>query len=587
MCGIFAVIERTKRQGDYEECLELLDHRGPDNLNFVNKQIGEFSVFLGHTRLSIIDVSENANQPLVKDEVLLIFNGEIFNFKELATELGIDNPVSDTHVLLDYYLAKGGDIFNHLNGFWSFVLLDLRHGNAKVIISRDRLGVKPLYYSNNKNRLIISSEIKPIFKTNKVKKEIDYDILAELIATDYSVKETNVFYKNIKEFPPKSSAVLELCGELSLKNKINQYWSPKLSTNMNRESKALSDLDEILEVVLTEWMRSDVPIALSLSGGVDSSLIALACKKFGFNKDLVAFSSVFPGTLFDESEYAEFVAEKTSIKLNKITPNFDDIVREVESFSAHQELLVTSFSQMAAWSIFKEIKQAGYKITITGQAGDELFLGYDRYISASMASNSTIKTFWELGFSEFVNYLAFWKIPNVRIMRNYHKTKKLIDCNKKRIHQYLKIKGKNALKEIQFNEAINPTQLRRLLRFDDRSSSAFSIEARPLFTDHRIVEFALSLSSDLLIKNGETKYILKQYLRKNGLSEIADRKDKLGFPVPNHAWAKQFYQQFAPRYHSKYPQSRLLQLDDKDLLDPWVTNKAAILLMSAFSNGWS
>ena len=304
MCGVLFYQGETKFHHQFSKALEELEHRGPDNSNKYEARYNDYEIYLGHTRLSI-DLSETANQPMTIDGVTLIFNGEIFNYLELGRRLNLPNITSDSELLLRAYLEYGKDMLAMLNGFWAFVILDARSDQPQVFVSRDRLGVKPLYYSQSNGALVFSSEISPIFTLGIKEKRVDLCAVNDILASDYSGSSGHVIYEGIHEVPPGTFMQRPVNSDTVLDTAFVTFWRPDSRTSIESEAAALNRFDEVLEDVLTEWVRSDVPVALNLSGGIDSSLIAVALKKFGLNKKILAYTSVFPGEVFDESSWAE------------------------------------------------------------------------------------------------------------------------------------------------------------------------------------------------------------------------------------------------------------------------------------------
>lgn len=564
MCGIAGYAGRLRGSTsvpNLDRALDELAHRGPDGAGkyetVVSRghSIPSSLVAMGHRRLAILDLSERGTQPFIDDKGrVLVFNGEIFNWRDLRSELQVAgyrfSSHSDTEVLLAGYDKWGLDVLPRLNGFWAFGLFDPTGPTGpQIVLSRDRLGIKPLYLARDDATIAFASEIRALLALLDRPAVVDAQRLVEQVTFQTVSVESSTIYQGIEEFPPASWARYDL---MSGKSDTGRYWSTEKSDEcITDERVALERFSDLVEDSVRLWLQADVPVGLTLSGGVDSSVIAVAATRSGA-RDLCAFTSSFPGTEFDETRYASALASRLNIRHVLVTPRLEEAISEMPRFAQHQETLFSSFSQLVAWLVFREIKKEGYKAFLSGQGGDELFLGYERYYVpnvleawrnpyelAKRATNAVLKS--RLSATDLVGYLAYFAVPTLRRYRLLHRARELLPLD----ILDLASRGKptplpSRSMGIQTGEVLESHQLRRLLRFDDRSSSAFGLEGRPVLLDHRLVEFAFALHPSLLLKDGWTKYLLRRYLDAHGHGDVAWRRHKLGFPAPNEVWAAEW-----------------------------------------------
>ncbi len=564
MCGIAGFFGMECLPRDIHKASDLIAHRGPDGNgiarhSFVGKNDAPMLVEFAHRRLSIVDLSERGRQPFKDNKGrLLVFNGEIFNWRILRSELEAEGykfiSNTDTEVVLAGYDFWKYKVFERLNGFWAIGIYDPHDSDGpSLVLSRDRCGIKPLYYmvaeKGGQKGIYFSSEIRSLMALAEQSAEVVPHRVVEFSVKGFLSMDGETIYKHIKEFPIASYSVFKPSfGEIN----FDKYWElPFYANKVDNEEHALDVFSEILENTVDDWMQAAVPVVLTLSSGIDSSVIAVAAARKGYS-DITAFSSHFPGSPLDEFELAGELAGKLGMRHVPVTPQVDDLGADVATFSRHQETMFTSFSQFVSWRVLREICANGYKAYLSGQGGDELFLGYQRYLSSYIRNNidyeeSLIERIigvhrnTNLSWAKIFAYSIYFNGNQFRTMRGTARAKRIFNP------QYIAsgLAGSmqdtpSDLKKLQLSETLGVSQLRRLLRFDDRSSSAFGIEGRPVLLDHRLVEFAFSLSPRLLIKNGWTKYILRKYLDRHGHSNIAWRKNKLGFPAPDTYWSEQW-----------------------------------------------
>ena len=542
MCGIFFYCSKKNKNLDKDylnKALALISHRGPDNFDFlVHKHLNN-EIYFGHTRLSMLDLNKNASQPMSNEKLIIIFNGEIFNFKELKEELIYGGyhfkTKTDTEVFLAGYQKWGKNISNKINGFWSALIYDKQKNTLHV--SRDRFGIKPLYYYQTKSEIIFSSEIKPILYLLK-SCDIDIDYLSQILVYEQENEFNNTLYKDVKVFPISCYANIDLQKNDLL---FQKYWVPEKKYNIKNENNAVDLFQEIFEDSIRLRVFSDRPMGLTLSSGIDSTAVAVGIKNLSLNHDIKSFCIDIPGKDFNENNIASLTAKKLDINHIPVHIDFETFTADFKKFCNHQELPVVSMSQMMNWYIHKNISKTDIKGVLNGQGGDEVFLGYERHRIQNSSFNFLIKLLpIALNGSKktkysLLDYFLLYSIINFKSLRKFMqhlRASKYLSKDFITNAIYKKNKKLFSNPDIIINE-IMEGQISRLLRYDDRTAGAFGLEGRPIFLDHRLIEYSLSLPQNLVFKDGWSKYILRKYLSRNGFNEIAWKKNKFGFSGPD------------------------------------------------------
>lgn len=577
MCGIVGILEKNKKKINIEELKRFthsLIHRGPDNFGtYINK---ENYIGLGHRRLSIIDLRDIGNQPMtIEDKYTIVFNGEIYNFEEIKRELKIlghsFKSKSDTEVLIHAYKEWGAECQNRFNGMWAFAIWD--DSKKQLFISRDRFGVKPLYYLNNNNNFFFSSELKSFMKLDRENiPEFDDEIFINLGQNfsnqSYCVgKET--FLKNVKELPPG----FQLTIDKNFILKTNKWWKTieNLEIISSNENDIKQRFYELLSDACKLRMISDVKVATSLSGGIDSSSIIASINEIKKNDKDIGDNINFPHNAYildymgeknNETQFAIDVAKYTNInpKLISIKPsNFS--AEDLKKIIFHQEE-VTGNDGLGPWEIYKSMRADNVKVSIDGHGADELLAGYSGYPRVAMKDTNIIK--------EFFYWLDLLKIHLVMNDKNneesnlskiiYDKIKDVLINKYKNKHdnQELNFFCKTDRKReiLEFDEISNLTKLNQDLYVDyhskamsltlkkfDKFSMAHGIETRFPFLDYRLANFCFALPNKFKINNGFTKKILRDVMRNKLPESVLNRLKKKGF-TPENSYFNKEYQGF-------------------------------------------
>ncbi len=590
MCGIsgWANISGSFNKDVFRDMTNVIRHRGPDDEgyafvtdDYINHLSGEdtkarglsdlnefeddSSVLLGmgHRRLSILDLSEAGHQPFASEDgkIILTFNGEIYNYIEIKEELkakGVSfKTTSDTEVLLKSYLEWGEDCVKHFNGMWAFAIWD---ANRRVLFcSRDRLGAKPFYYYKDDENFIFGSEMKQICVNSLVPKKINEEILTSWImwrVTDYS---EDTLIESIRTLRGGFNLSLKIYENHSFGNmKIYPYWS------LNTEKKRMSAESEALkchEEAVRLRMRSDVPIGVLLSGGLDSSVLtAEICnntKADGFKaSDINTFTTCYEDCVqVDEKDYAKAVNDFCGTTANWIYPDEEDTLPLYKKYVWHMEGEAVVDS-LGSFMTLEKVAKYGVKVLINGQGSDETMFGYERYYAwylKDILMRSGIKAFIiaikkasensRLSVSEVIKYIVYFNSKTIRRQFCKNRMWKYVNKSIKNTFNsnreiYKEIFHKT-MSELQLYE-IRGEQLSHILRRDDRMYMAFSLESRVPFIDYKYIESAVCIPEENKIQDGYTKFPLRKHIEGKLPDEVVWRKNKMGWPSPRDRWMGRF-----------------------------------------------
>jgi asparagine synthase (glutamine-hydrolysing) len=544
MCGIFGYYSLNQEKADrqlFNKSLLTIIHRGPEFQQ--SKYFNDDLIALGHVRLSIIDLTDSANQPMALGKYNIVFNGEIYNYIELREELkqkGYSFTTnSDTEVLVQSFDYWGEECVSHFNGMWSFAILN--EEDNSLFCSRDRYGVKPFNYYIDNNKLIFASEIKPIISYDTSLKVPNYNSISLFCREGICGEIPETWFDNIYRLLPGHNLVLKE-GKITIRKYYN-YTSKTKNLNFEQAKKEFYDL--FIDSVKIR-MRSDVPVGTTLSGGLDSSSIVAALRTF-YSGSHDTFTAHFPGFKDDEFVTASKTNHYYNLNGNPVFIDYKDAYIDVlQKIIYHLESGHLSPSIFPLWKVYEQAKK---KVTVVleGQGADELMAGYIASFAGAfikeklsrfqlkkairifllLKKNYSLATILKLylrttlpGFVRTFIRRYILKYENVfkGHLKNWRYTYK----------PYLKSDSK--FKQILQNS--HQTTLVNLLHYGDAISMAFSIESRLPFMDYRLVDFSFSLPDDFFISQGKGKYILRESLKNILPEHINNDNRKLGFPSP-------------------------------------------------------
>jgi asparagine synthase (glutamine-hydrolysing) len=596
MCGIAGMLATGGERVDPRHLhgmAECLHHRGPDDEGYLlasrdglamescrgrdtvlERAVGHraiddvreptYSLGLAHRRLSIIDVSPGGHQPMsAADGTLwLTYNGEIYNYLELRRELqGLGHHFeteSDSEVLLRAYEQWGAACLARLNGMWAFAIADLRRGC--LFCARDRLGVKPLYYWWNGQTFAFASEIKGLLQLPFVPRVPNDQIVWDFLALGALDHTDQTFYRDIHALDAGEHMTVSFDGRLERKH----YWA--LPPRGQREPHPAKDAEVVRELITDTVrlrLRSDVRVGFCLSGGLDSSTVVAVADKLLDERELPqvgdqlqAFHSAFDDKSVDEREYVQAIIDRSRVVPSYVFPNSDELIADYEQLVRHQDEPFGGPSIYAQYRVIRLAREAGIKVLLDGQGGDELFGGYYQYYglnllnllgagdfgqaAATLANNSSIVARHGL-FQAALRHTP--RRIGQQVLLHQTTDQRLIARDflaaySQRLEVHLdQLRKASSMGDLLALE-LRRLSLPRLLRFEDRNSMAFSLESRvPFADDPRLIEFVSALPDSAKIWRGWSKYVLRQSMAGILPDTIRWRKRKLGFSVPSRAWA--------------------------------------------------
>lgn len=601
MCGIAGILNLNGQPVNPNIIRKMTDiqaHRGPDDYGYavfdvkagVSRAYQErvpddfaertYNLAFGHRRLSIIDLTTLGHQPMASKDgaVWIIYNGEIYNYLELRSELSQEgysfSSQSDTEVILNSYRHWGIDCLSRFNGMWAFAIWDQR--KRTLYCARDHLGKKPFYYYRDETTFVFASEIKSLLCHPRVPRRVNEEKVYDYLYLHQHEYRNDSFFQDIHQLPAATLLEIQIDG----RTEERCWWqipidlSLGIAVSAQVESQRTEQFLELLRDAVRIRFRADVPVGISLSGGIDSSLIlSLAMEQMESHNTahpgvqggkLATFTSRPVGTIWDEGRYVDTLTEGLELDRHDVILDGQRFWDELPDLMWHQEQPSNSSSMFAQRSVMKEAASSGVKVVLDGQGADELFGGYERFYSSYhvqlalagryhlMLSEARSAAF--LHDRSVLHYLMpvmHALLPNNirewahRLRRSHADPNQWI--NPDLVKRYAEREtSRRHLREIvprnlqaALHDATAMSTLIFILRSGDRNSMASSVETRQPFLDHRIIEFAFSLPAAAKIHDGWTKHIIRQASTGILPDAIRLRRDKLGFPTPEAQWLRE------------------------------------------------
>jgi len=543
MCGIAGYIGKDKINSKELNLLKRkMKNRGPDNFGSNIALLENINVYLFHSRLNIVDLTNKANQPFIINNYLVIFNGEIYNFKKLKSELikkGYSFKTnSDTEVLLTMYIEYKEKCVSFFRGMWAFCIWDMK--KKIFFLSRDSFGEKPLFFLKNKKNFYFGSEVKYIKTLLNKKLEVNQELIKKSLLYGYKSihKNNQTYFKNIYSVNPGESLILDYKLNLKVK-KIENFNPRKIKENNKLKDKhIINNIKNLVVKSVKETTVSDVPVAISLSSGIDSSVIlGILSKKLKLN--IKAFS------LIDRGKYNEKYLIEKNVKKNKISCDYVDIdysefISKLKSIIDYQDQPISTITYFAQNQLMKEVSKKKYKVILSGSGADEMFAGYyDHFRQLATSLNK----------KQINEYFFYWKkfyltkINNKRLKNFFHykknpRDKTLIYDYNDKINSYIKFNYKYQITEKKFYKSLLRNRMLNelffeitpaTLRHEDLNCMQYSIENRSPFLDMDILNFMNTVPSSKLIQKGYLKYFLRTAFKDILLKDIYSNRDKIGF----------------------------------------------------------
>ena len=543
MCGIAGEIrldENTVNPANTREMCRLQIHRGPDDEGFFT----DGAVCLGIRRLAIIDLTKGL-YPITNEEknLHLVFNGEIYGYLQLRDQLikagHRFSTGTDAETVVHSYEEWGTSCLSKLNGMFAFVLWDVR--KQVLWLVRDHFGIKPLYYYRNPKFFIFASEIKPLLNYPGVSYAPNENVIRQYLETGLVDASEETFFAGINRLMPAQHMTIDREGNL----KTETYWKPSISGTVNG-SPSPAEIQGIRDAFLDAISRqiiSDVSVGTCLSGGIDSSSIVCAIKKLyprgakSTGDRVRTFSSVFPGLPIDESQYISEVCNETHSASDLVTPTAEEFWSDLEELVKCQEEPFISPSVYAQWRVMKLAKEHGLTVMLDGQGGDELLAGYTHYYPDYLMTLKK-KHQYETLFSEIIRSFRI----NWPFMRTY--LKRLFgehaDGNKDGSGpRSYESRVRAGTLEHTLELDLTTISLPALLRYEDKNSMYYSLEARVPFLDRVFFDVVAPLPLSHKLRNGVTKYVFRLAMKDVLPERVRTRKNKIGFEIPEKKWIEQ------------------------------------------------
>jgi asparagine synthase (glutamine-hydrolysing) len=577
MCGFLGHLSATGAilgAAAIADSLKVLRHRGPDGEGIF--QSWDEGLTLLHRRLAILDPEHGAQPCSTPDgRYTLVFNGEIYNYLELRRELITrGHPIgsySDTEVLLYSFVEWGDQCIDRLLGMFSFAIWD--RDSRELLCGRDRLGIKPFYYHWTEREFVFGSEIKALLATGRVTARPDQQGIRDYITFQYTLNSKTLFH-SIEKLEPGHFLKVRL-GHDRLTVAVYRYWDLKYETDHEHDERWFIDrLSGLLEDAVRIHLRSDVPIGTHLSGGLDSTVLTCLASRLLGGEKIASFTGAFrEGPQFDETNYAKIAANYAKTLYHEVYISGSDLPNLLPTLIYLMDEPAAGPGVIPQYYLSKLAAQH-VKVVLGGQGGDEIFIGYARYlvavleqslksaingVAASSASEMDLESIIP-SLSTLQGYQGLiqgvWKEGLFdSVERRYFR---LIDRSEGTTHLYdpvlfeghyspfeeyaglfsgREVDGPGSLVDQMTSFDIR-TSLPALLQVEDRTSMAASIESRVPLLDHRIVELMATIPTSIKFSRGRLKYLFKEAVRSSVPLAVLDRQDKMGFPTPFNRWVK-------------------------------------------------
>lgn len=554
MCGIAGIINPTASQlrSTVLSMVQQISHRGPDATGVWVKD----GAALGNARLAIVDLSTFENQPMELDGKTLVFNGEIYNYRDVRRELELlgrrFQTNSDTEVVLQAYLEWGVESFNHLNGMWAIAIYD--SVNKNLVLSRDRLGVKPLYWTQFSEGFAFSSEIKSLIGLIP-KRTINTAYFGKAILENRADEGFNSPIEEILQVSPGCYLIFDNASQI----KESKWWHFKEPSKQESLISSLSSFKETFIDAVRIRIPSDVRYGFSLSGGLDSTAVFSCASRNNYfgNSPSGIFNLSYSGGEMDESPIAGDTARLHNQELNILTADPERLFERIEEVVWSQEGIGWNPSILAYDFYYASLRENGIKVVMEGHGADEMFGGYPGMISEYLAQKSFFKKpIWTLETLRMLNQSGNPEVGEhpissiIRLYSNYMRSYASLNIKKSQtaghldsglfsdelsefnVHSVLpNLYSRNTFKSVTYRHTLQQT-LPQVLRVFDRASMAHGIESRAPFLDYRLFELAMSFKDELLVSKKYTKPLIREALAEFIPPEVLNENRKRGFGAP-------------------------------------------------------
>ncbi|HSV87649.1 MAG TPA: asparagine synthase (glutamine-hydrolyzing) [Bacteroidales bacterium] len=588
MCGITGFYSEKiwLSESDLAAMTNSLAHRGPDSVGFFS----EGPVGLGHRRLSIIDLTDAANQPMYSHNgrYVMVYNGEVFNFREIAEDIRQNNfdfkprTASDSEIILEAFALWGKDFAQRLNGMFAIAIFDRQEKTLSLL--RDRVGVKPLYYYSSGNQFAFASELKALVSAEPIKSKLtlNFEALSLYLHLGYIPAPMSIF-NEIRKLEAGSLALINQQGVY-----FEKWWllsNHIQATTIKDAAEALHEFEKLLESAVRYQLISDVPYGTFLSGGIDSSLVTAMAQKLG-NQPVDTFTIGFTDKKFNEADHARAVAKHLGTRHHEFLVTEKEALEWIPAFFKTYDEPFADSSGIPTL-IVSNLARREVTMTLSGDGGDELFMGYGAYLWARRLQlnypgflRNALAWALSLGNHRMQRAAGLFQYESSETLRSHIFSQEQYYFSRKEINHLLSGQTTFPLLGENFvNPARNLHPAEKQALFDlkyylpddllvkvDRASMAFGLETRVPLLDYRIVQFAMNLDEKLKVQNRQTKWLMRRLLSQYIPKEIFERP-KWGFSVPLGSWLQTDLKYLTVEYLSKPA------LDKTGILQPEAVEK--------------
>ena len=558
MCGLSGFFAHTQLGPWFADVLDVIRHRGPDGdgvwtpghdrvisaASLRDQRPVDVPAALGQLRLSILDLSPSGAQPMVvPGQAAVVTNGEIYNFVELRQELQDAGwsfvGTSDTEVLLKGWLQWGIDLLPRMNGMWAFALWDeRRHG---MLLSRDRFGEKPLFLADWRGGLAFASEIKALLRFPGISASLDEDRVGRFLLSGRAYDGPSTWFEGIRQLEPGTALWIDASGRTTYRYYDLEHAVGQVESGTNPTEWA-DRLDRALDDSVRIRLRSDVALGGCLSEGVDSSVIATTAVRHPLSRPYQAFTLGSDDPLIDERRGAEALAGRIGSLWHGSLARADEFVRLFDRIIWHQETPISATSLYGQWRVFEEARATGVPVLLDGQGADEILAGYTKFFAAHVrtavrsnpltGAREAARLARHLGAAPKLLRYAHRYLPSTKsgpdiraVLRNPPASDDLMPDVRRGVFG-MRI------------DDIRRWSLPNLLSYEDRNAMAHSVETRLPYLDPSVVELSLAMPESVLFNDGWTKWPLREVLARRGAPEVAWRRAKRQFFVPQASWLR-------------------------------------------------
>ena len=570
MCGIAGIVApRGFKPSVLMEMTHLIQYRGPDGFGFAffgrgDETAGEIIhnenrqpanqtpvIGLGNRRLAILDRSAAGNQPMQIDDrrFSITFNGEIYNYKEIRQELELAGhrfrTGTDTEVILHSYQQWGSECLHRFNGMWAFAIWD--NAAQRLFCARDRFGVKPFYYALYDGNFFFGSEIKQILQASSMPRRANAQTVFALMEWGLADHSTNTFFEGVHQLLGGHSLTLDLSDSLS--PVVDRYWELRVEPQTKLSiDEATEEFHQRFKNAVKIRLRSDVPVGVCLSGGLDSSAILCQAKEIAPETQFQTFSACFDEREIDEREYMMAAATATGSVSHPTFPKAKEFWESIQSMVFHHDEPLGAARTFSQWRLMHSARQQGIPVILGGQGGDEALCGYQKYrffYFLQLLRGGNPKLLREVfmwmryGTSSHGRLAAATRYLPAAMRRPFSAAERLCNADFRSTVHFSGAKpgGGGSIAERQKID-LTYSGLPAFLRHEDRNSMAHSVESRHPFLDYRLVEFAVNCPPDFKLRDGWNKSILRDAMKGILPEKVRLRKTKLGFDAPDAAWVR-------------------------------------------------